>query len=260
MAYRAVLAGWLFGMLQIAQPAAADALHFVTEPFPPFTFERNGEGAGPMADILQAACVSLDLQCHIDVMPWRRALALAERGLVDGIFTVVDIPERRAMFHISVPVLDARYALFAVAASTQAYRTPNDLAGRIIGVYGPSATATTLAALIEGVDGARISLETDNLTALKKLAAGRYGPNGMVLANHDVAEWLIADHRVAGLEVVGMVKLLSYSFGLSRVRISDALATRFNQALLALCRDGQTRRIAASYRLVASKCTEPPGA
>lgn len=75
-----------------ALQAAAAPMRFVTESFPPYTFAIDGRAAGPMVDVLQAACVKLAWSCSIEVLPWRRALFMAQRGEVDGIFTVVDSP------------------------------------------------------------------------------------------------------------------------------------------------------------------------
>lgn len=228
-------------------------LYFLTEPFPPFTFETAGRAAGPMVDTLQAVCARLQRPCRIDVMPWRRALLMAERGQADGLFTVVDIPERRQLFHISSPVLEARYVFFSANETAFKYRQPADLQGRNIGVYGPSATAAALDEILGKIDAAK-SVETSNLTALRKLAGGRYGPDGLVLINEDVAANLIASESIPGLRRAGVARQLSYSFGLTRNLVSSALFEQFNSALAAVCESGQTRRIAQQYRLKASPC------
>lgn len=239
---------------QAAGPVAERSLRFVTESFPPFTFEQGGQAVGPMVDVLYEACRRLRWHCEIEVMPWRRALTLAEAGRVDGIFTVVDIPERRAAFHISPPVVKAHYSLYTQAGQTLAYRRPADLAGREVGVYGPSATARTLQDLLAGVSGADVRVERDNLTVLRKLAAGRYGANGVAMVNRDVASWLINNNAIGGLKLIASVRDLQYSFGLSRLRTSQTTADEFASVLQQLCREGRTRRIAGGYRLSAAEC------
>ena len=103
---------WLVGSAMAAQTAER---RFVTEQFPPYTYAENGRAAGPMVDLLEAVCAELRWRCRVEVLPWRRALAEAQRGEADGIFTVVDTPERRSYFHVSVPVIEARYTLFGRA-------------------------------------------------------------------------------------------------------------------------------------------------
>lgn len=252
---RVLMVSLLFGAIS---QAAGRSMHFVTEPFPPFTLEQDNRAVGPMVDVLNEACRRLQWQCSIEVMPWRRALTLAEQGKVDGIFTVVDIPERRALFHVSVPVVKAHYALFALKPATALRRLPGELAGREIGVYGPSATSVALQKLVGERGTVDIRLEPDNLTVLKKLAAGRYGRNGLAMVNRDVANWLITNNAITNVGFAGPVSELAYSFGLSRRRIDAGVAYEFNQVLSALCEAGQLRRIAGSYRLRAADCVAQP--
>lgn len=241
-------------------PALADdlPLHFVTEPFPPYTYAVKDKAAGPMVDVLQAVCEQLKRSCKIEVLPWRRALSLAQRGIVDGIFTVVDTPERRTAFHLSLPVIDARYALFAQAGAD--FRFDGDrqaLKGRTIGVYGPSGSSYALEQLVEGVPDVSTVLEYDNSTVLRKLAAGRYGAQGLVLINEAVALDLIRSEKLSGLQAAGTVKQFSYFFGLSRSRLTTADARQFDVALAALCSSGRTAALLKPYAVPAAACKHP---
>jgi polar amino acid transport system substrate-binding protein len=238
-------------------PAAAMEMRFVTEPFPPYTYATEGRAAGPMVDVLQAACAKLAWTCSVEVLPWRRALAMAQRGEVEGAFTIVDSPERRQYFHVSPPVIEARYVLLARTGSGFQYSgDPQSLAGRVIGAYGPSATALTLEQLIEGVSRARSEVEPDNRTVLRKLAAGRYGENGLALANEAVAQHLMREDGIAGLQPVGLVKTFAYAFGLTRQTVDLAQAQAFAKALYELCRSGRTAELLKPYGLPASACVK----
>lgn len=237
--------------------AQAQSWHFVTEQFAPYTQQTSdGQAAGPMADVLHRLCAQLKIACRIEVLPWRRALAAAERGEVDGIFTVVDTPERRAAFHLADPVVEARYVFYTQASNTRfMYAAPRDLRGRSIGVYGPSASSITLAGLTRGTD-AQVVVEVDNAAVLRKLAAGRYGDDGLALINEMVAEDLIARTPVTGLRQAGEASRFSYTFGFSRNRPSFDAAqfARFNKALGALCRSGELQALLDRYRMRAPAC------
>ena len=255
-----LLAWWLghvaCGMALFVQSArAAPELYFVTEPFPPFTYAEQDQAAGPMVAVLRAVCAEIKRSCRIEVMPWRRALAIAQRGEADGIFTVVDTPERRVYFHVSAPVLEARYTLFSRAGDD--FRLTGDrqgLRGRSIAAYGPSATVLALDELIEGVPNVSTTVEPDNVTVLRKLAAGRYGPGGLALVNEAVALHLIRTENLAGLQAAGPVKHFSYAFGLSRQRVSVEQARAFDRALVRLCRSGRTADLVKPYEVPASAC------
>ncbi len=226
---------------------------FATEPFAPYTYEQGGQAAGPMVEVLGEVCRRMQIRCAVDVLPWRRALSAAERGQIDGVFTVVDVPERRAAFHVSAPVMEARYTFFAPTTSGFSFQRPEDLRGRTIGVYGPSASSRTLQALAEGTD-AEISVEVDNPTVLRKLQAGRYGPQGLAFVNEMVAETLIAEQAIGGLHAAGVATRFNYSFGLSRHRVSAAEASRFDAILGQLCRSGWLQEVLSRHRMQAAAC------
>lgn len=240
-----------------AAQAAPPALRFVTEPFPPYNYERQGKPAGPMVELLQAACAELKWQCQVEVLPWRRALGMAQRGEVDGIFSIVDGAERRAYFHVSVPVIDARYTLFAHAGDDFQYRgQAQSLQGRSIAAYGPSNTLLVLDELVEGLEDVQAVTESDNLTVLRKLSAGRYGPKALGLLNESVALALIRDENIPGLQAAGTVRSFAYSFGLSRQRVPLKNFQAFNATLVRLCRSGRSAELIKPHALPASACAK----
>ena len=64
--------------------SAAENLYFVTEEFPPFSYSRGATASGALPDIVEATCRTLQWQCHIEVLPCRRALQQAGRRGADG--------------------------------------------------------------------------------------------------------------------------------------------------------------------------------
>ncbi|MEJ5999885.1 substrate-binding periplasmic protein [Paucibacter soli] len=244
-----------FGTPAQAQPPAK-RLDFVTEPYAPYTYERDGRAAGPMMDVLQATCARLQWQCQVQVLPWRRAYGMAERGLVDGIFTLLETPERRALFRFSIPVIEARFALFARSGQDFVYTGPVSLIGHEIGVYGPSGSSASLAELVQGLD-VKTQLEPDNTTVLRKLVAGRYGEQGLAFMNESVALWLLKAEKLPGLQMAGVAKQFAYPFGLVRSRVTAAEAAAFDAALLANCRSGVTAALLRPYALPAAPCGAP---
>ncbi|MDC6700726.1 substrate-binding periplasmic protein, partial [Leclercia adecarboxylata] len=122
---------------------------FVTEDFPPFTYPADASvsntagvgAAGPFVEVVSAICARLQYQCTITLYPWQRAFRLAEQGQVDGIFTLARSPQREQIFHISRMLVTSRYSVFAQADSSFVFNQPTDMAGRLVGVYGPSGTS-----------------------------------------------------------------------------------------------------------------------
>lgn len=252
----AALALGLLGLFSAGAQAQQPLLRFVTEHFPPYTLLQapGDQGAGPMAQLLLEACQLAGWRCEIKAYPWRRALRMAEQGEVDGIFTVVDTPERRQYFHLSLPVVQAQYSVFMRAGRPPLPGvTPVHLSGRSWGVYGPSGTQLALQDWLRD-DKASITQEPDNLTVLKKLAAGRYGDDGLALVNEAVGRMLITEHQVPGLLIAGPVRRFSYHFGLTRSRFSEAELRTFDGALNTLCRGGRSAALMQAARLAAAPC------
>lgn len=247
---------WAAGLAGMATLASAAELRFVTEPLPPYSFLADGRAAGPMVEVLQAACERLEWRCSVEILPWRRALRMAQAGEVEGMFSIVTPPyTARPRFHVSPAVVEGRYVL--LARSGEALRFDGDarvLAERVVGVYGPSAALDALKALVKDVPGARVQVEADNRSVLRKLAAGRYGDSGLALSNEDVARQLMREDGIGGLQTIGVVKTFGYAFGLNRRRVDAATAAAFAKALQDLCRSGRTAELLKPHGLSASAC------
>ena len=230
----------------------SETLNFVLEPLPPFISDEHGRPAGPLPDIVNAACEAIKVTCVFTIMPWRRAYALAEGGKVDGIFVLVRTPEREASFYFSEPVMQATYAVFTRQASSLVYTQPQDLDGYTVAAYGPSGTSKVAEDLAHHAPHMRLEIEVDNVSVLRKLAGGRYGNRGVAVMNRDVGLYLIERDKVPGLKTVGDIKHNDYAIGLSRKRVAPALVERFNGAIHELNRKGTSRLIAERYGLRAA--------
>lgn len=247
-----------------ALSAPASAWQFVTEDFPPFTYpatdstvaaQANSAGvpaAGPLAQIVRSVCTRLQRQCSIALHPWRRALALAEEGKADGIFTVIRSPARDRAFHVTRMLVTSRYSVFARQSSAFVYHQPRDLTGKTIGVYGPSGTSFVLSERLQQVPGVSIQLVADNRRLLRMLDAGRFGEHGLAVVNQDVAWHLIDAEQLDSVREVGELQPVSYGIGLSRERVSAEEFADFAAALDALIDDGTVPTILRQHRLEAA--------
>lgn len=233
--------------------AATPIRMFYTQDRPPYTYREQGEPAGPMVAVLQAVCAELKWRCEVRFLPWRQALARAEQGEADGLFTVADIAERRRFFHVTRPVLMARYALFARSGQVFVYKGPRSLAGHTVAAYGPSGTAQLLQELTQGLE-VDVRVEPDNLTVLRRLGQGAYGPDGLALVNESTALTLLQNESLAPLQSAGVVRQLSYHFGLSRQRLKPADHQAFDRVLAQLCRSGATADLLLPYGLPVAPC------
>ncbi|SFN40162.1 polar amino acid transport system substrate-binding protein [Formivibrio citricus] len=248
------LTGLLFGLLFYAS-AVAEPMLWVTEPFHPYSYKENSKVAGPFAEIVQAACDRLKVECTMEIMPWRRALYMAEEGQASGLFGVAKTPEREKSFFLSDPILETAYSFFALDSTRFRYQKIQDLNGYTIGVYGPSATSRALQNSAQG-QPVNIVIEVTNLTALKKLIGGRYGDNALVLINREVGLSLAKEEKITNLKLAGDLQPIVYVIGLSRKKVSERQARLFNDAIKELIKEGKVKTILNKHGMRPARLTQ----
>lgn len=237
-------------------PAAAspEALRFVTKQFPPYAYtDASGQAAGPMVEVLKAVCSRAAWQCHVEVLPWRRAYQRIEAGEADGIFPFVNTPERRQQYVMSPNVVQGRYVLMGKPGGPgrEQGQPPS---GRTIAAFGPSEASRTLASVVRQHPGTRAHIEADPGAVVRKLLAGRYGQDGLGLVNEAVARWQLAATPPGSLQTVEVVREFNYGFALLRRPGHETLAQQMTEAIQALCRSGAIRRRLEPYGLQAADC------
>lgn len=241
------LACSLLSSALLAPPAHAESMTFTMEHFPPFNADDNGTTVGPFPDIVRATCAALKIRCVIETYPWRRAYRLVEEGQVDGIFVLLRTPEREKDFYFCDPLVQTAYAVFANQASKFTYAAPKDLDGYTVGVYGPSGTSTAAEEIAKAVPGMKIVMEVDNPTVFRKLSGMRYGEKSAAVMNLDVGNYLLKRDQIAGIRAVGDIKRIEYTIGLSRKKVDEKQAEKFNMALRALIKNGTVKAIVEKY-------------
>lgn len=230
-------------------PVMAQTLHFATEDFEPFNWGSAGKATGPMVEVVQSVCQTAGLNCPIEVLPWRRALAMAEDGQLDGVFALMKTPAREKKFFFTHPVVRTSLDFFVPATSNWRYRTPDDLSGMTLVVYGRSGSSSVLADMVTQIPDARMETELSHLTAFRKLASGRYGPAAAVFGNRDGINLLLQREGLQDFKSAGQVMVIEFSIGMSRKKVDPAVFQRFNAALGRLRQSGQVRAILEKYRL-----------
>jgi polar amino acid transport system substrate-binding protein len=236
---------------------ADSSMLFLMQDYPPFVNNDNGQATGPYPDIVRRACRVLARECTLRFMPWRRAQWDVEHGQADGLFVLVRTPEREGKYYFSPPVISSSYGFFVHDPSTMKYAEPQDLAGRTIGVFGPSGSSFVVSSLTSPIAPApQLVFEIDNLTVLKKLAAGRYGELGAGFINVELARALIRRHQLQGLRLVGELPPTGHHIGLSRSKLTPAEAEQFLGALRELVDNGTVAQIARSYGMKAAAASK----
>jgi polar amino acid transport system substrate-binding protein len=230
--------------------AAEPGMLFLMQDYPPFVVNDNGHASGPYPDIVRRACSLLARDCTLKFVPWRRAQWDVEHGQADGLFVVLRTPDREALYYFSPPLLSSAFGFFVRDGSPLKYAEPQDAAGWTVGVFGPSGSSRMASGLADTiVPRPQINFEIDNLTALKKLQAGRYGAHGAAFMNVELGRALIAKHQLQGVRLAGELPPAAHHVGLSRLKLSPAEAERFHAALRELIDNGTVAQIARAYGL-----------
>ncbi len=110
-------------------------LVYVTEDYPPENFVENGVLKGYAVDILKAMWKYLKVpEQPIQVLPWARGYALAERQRNVVLFAMGRTPEREALFRWVGPIYHADIALMALSSNPLRLASLEQAKQRKIGV------------------------------------------------------------------------------------------------------------------------------
>lgn len=236
---RRLLLTLLVGACMTSAGAEPIQLRFGTMDYPPFNQDVKGQASGPFADVVEGICRHMDARCSIATLPWRRAIGEVDYNGLSGAFPLLRLPERESRYYFVGPILQATYTIYAHSGNPSTFHTPSDFHGHTIAVYGPSGIEKTLRKMTAGMSDVHIEMEVDTLTVMKKLAAGRYGANGLAFLNRDVAQQLIARDHIAQVQAAGDIETVEYYIGLSRKAVTPDTAAAFDNALNAMKQSGE---------------------
>lgn len=121
--------------LLFATGSGAEPLRIVTEAWPPFIYEEEGEIKGADKDIAEYLLSQLGYQVTWELKPWRRALRDVEKGDADAILDIAPHPNYLATFLFTdEPLSSHETMLFYDRRRPFSFRNLDDLTGLVIGV------------------------------------------------------------------------------------------------------------------------------
>jgi len=116
---------------------ATKSIHLVEDPWPPYTYgELSSEPKkGAVVEVLKHIFKNVELK--LTLYPWKRALAMAQEGVVDGLMLTVETKEREKEFVFSVPLFRDEIVFIARSDTMLNYTGLHSLQGVTIGtVHG----------------------------------------------------------------------------------------------------------------------------
>ncbi len=228
-----------------AAPAERALLGF-TENLAPLNFQDGVEVRGFSVELLRKMAAAAGLPLELQVLPWQRAMQMAETQPTSVLFSLTRTPEREAQFQWVGPIAPRRVLIYRLAKRRDLSLTQlNELGQRRIGVVRDSAADILLqaAGLKPGIE---LEHGLDDATNVRKLLASRME---FVVLLDWAAAWAMRQHKLdySTLQpVMALDVTRSYWYGL-RPEAELAVTRRLQAALDAMRRDGRYEQLRQRY-------------
>lgn len=164
-------------------------LRIMTEQYPPYNFEQNGELRGIAVELLLAAADAAGQplsKSEIDVLPWARGYRTVQKKSETMLFSMTRTEERDPLFKWVGPIADTRIALVARKDANVEIGSEAEIADYRIAVVRDDIGEQLLREV--GVGDSSLDISVDPESAMKKLKAGRVD---LWAYEENVAKWLI---------------------------------------------------------------------
>lgn len=216
-----------------AHLAYATSLVLATEPYPPFVMVEGGKATGSGITLVGHIMDKTGQDYRIEVMPWARAITLAEKEPMHCVFAAARTSEREKLFKWVEPIVIVRSFLISKASSAVRAARLDDAKGYIIGTHRDDFSQTLLSQL--GFQ--RIDIAADFNLTLRKLLNDRIDAMPMTEETYDT---LIA----RGEKLKKVVLLAEERLGIAcHLSVDDGLIAAMQANLDQLTASGATRRI-----------------
>lgn len=239
MMSRAVLL--LSGLLVCSAAPAQETLVFTTEAYPPFSFRApDGTSRGAGVDQVSAMMAEIGQPYRIEIMPWARAIALAETQPMHCVFAAARTPERETRFKWVIPLFVDRAILVARDDSAIGDIGIDEAKTRLVGTHRADYTET----LLHTMGFANIDVSADFETNVRKLIEKR-------IELMPMSEGVFADLKARGTPLREVTTLSLQPLGLAcHLSLPDSLVARLQGELDRLVKSGEQDRILSSYGVV----------
>lgn len=226
-------------LLVASAPVAgrADEIRFVTETYPPFNYLENGRISGSSVDQIRLIMKEVNIPYAIEIMPWARAIALAEMEREFCVFTAVHNAERDRRFKWVQPLMRSRTLLIRAMGSKATPATLEEAKAYTIGTQRGDFTHD----ILKNNKFPKIDLATDLELSMKKLMSGRIDLMPLSEKYYDKLK-----RDGASIESVLTLDESIYAIACN-LAIPDETIARMQKSLDTLIADGTQHRIFRLY-------------
>lgn len=231
-------------------PAHAGTLHFVTEEYAPFNYSKDGKITGIAVEQMSAITKAAGIDYTIQIMPWARAFATAEKQPMHCVFTTGYNRERAGRFVWVTPLLKDQMVLIRRKGDGKKNLTIIEARNLKVGSQRDDFAVEAL----DLIGFKNIDLATDIDLTIRKLLSGRID---LMPTSIKTYEKMVND----GLPVEKAMMLAGQVYGLAcHKETPPDLVERLQAELDKLILSGEQDRIFAAYGLPSNTRTADNGA
>jgi polar amino acid transport system substrate-binding protein len=218
----------------------------ITENLPPLNYQDDQGPQGFSVELLRLMAAQAGLNLEVHVLPWTRAVQMAEANANSVLFSLTRTPEREAQFQWVGPIARRRILIYKLASrSDLQLQQLDELGSARIGVVRDSAADRSLQAA--GLrPGIQLEQGLDDATNMRKLLAGRME---YITLLDWAAAWNLRQLQLPYDTLRAVMEqdaARSYFYGL-RPDADPALVQSLQAALDRLRRDGRYERLRLRY-------------
>jgi polar amino acid transport system substrate-binding protein len=221
--------------------ARAETLIFSAESYPPYNFKNTaGEITGVFIDQLKIMLDKAGIDSTVTMMPWARAIALAETQPMHCAYGAARTAERETRFKWVEPMSVDRNILVTTKQSGIQPSGLDQIKNYIVGTQRNDYTQTVL----QNIGFTKIDLSADFNISLNKLLAGRI--QLMPMSDSTFSKLYSSE-----TELIEVALLTEQRLGIAcNKSVPDTLITSLQQNLDVLIADGTQKRIFEKYGLI----------
>lgn len=223
-----------------AAALAAPPLVITAEHSPPASMRVGDQVVGRESEKIREMLARAGYAYSIDVLPWKRAFAMAQRDPYTCVYSTSRTPEREKQFKWVGPTDEAEWVLMGRAGRQYQVHSLDDARKLRIGTYNGDARDEFLRARGFDVDGAQADASNP-----KKLLLDRIDLWAVGVRNNDLS----ALAQFAAPEA--LVPVLTFHhvkvYLACNPSVPDAMVERMNAALASMRKDGTFTRLEKKY-------------
>ncbi|MCG5478497.1 MAG: transporter substrate-binding domain-containing protein [Ensifer alkalisoli] len=221
----------------------AAELKMVTESYPPFNFREGDTYKGASVEQVRLLMEDSGIDHTMEMMPWARALFLAENHEMHCVFTTVHNQERDRRFKWVEPLLTSRTVLIRKSGSTASPKSLEEAKAFRVGTQRDDFTQT----ILEQNGFPRIDLAADLQLTLKKLMTGR-------IDLMPISEKYYVSLRRDGQPIEATLILAEDIYSIAcNPSVPDELIGRMQKSLDKIIADGTQQRLFEKYGLASDQ-------